>query len=604
MENSSFDLTMWNRLESRTLSNEFGRTLKSEIRDGLWMLSRQWQVGEFEAQDTGSPVFACLDWKYAPFDKIALANNTAGNIKQISEDIPLETEVERILVQPDLGLQIEMGRHFTRMLKKRLSTTRSKSVLDKLLAINGMRFETINDSTDEAKYNNAQLLVNTKMQQYIDAAIFGKAVDGWVLYQRLSSETLSKIIGEDDATLDQIGQDFQEWFTTQYTQPENVEEDGWLPERLEYQFSASLQNESTDKKVLVAREYFQGRLDWYAMDYADQNDALHVDGLGANNDPAEKGECRHLIPAQVQFPGMPNARWWEFEDGTINFDAMDAKLNETGKMVIAEFAMLYSNDWFVVPLRVPVGAAINLAPIVVTDVFGQRTIINHYENTGQASPHWSFFRMHHQEKDINAQSDDCLLIPPVLSDYQEGKPIEEISFSRDEMANMVWGIESIVPDNLGNGKNGFEHALAIKEYYKALEGADPEPPLDNEATIKYQVSTTVPENWIPFIAVRKEGTIDDIILRRAAMPRVLQGFPIRRIRPLTQLLRSGMDDGSLPFFDICEEEVPPSGAIVKLKWQRSRWYNGKIALWQGYGKTNGRGERSSGLKFDQFVDKK
>ena len=46
----------WNRLEGRTRAEDFDRALKAEVRDALWMLSRQWQMGEFEGEDGGSPV--------------------------------------------------------------------------------------------------------------------------------------------------------------------------------------------------------------------------------------------------------------------------------------------------------------------------------------------------------------------------------------------------------------------------------------------------------------------------------------------------------------------------------------------------------------------
>ena len=84
--NSSFDLTFWNRLESRTQYKEFDRSMKNEIRDGLWMLTRQWQTGEFQAEDTGSPVFSCMEWSHAPMKRIALAQNEPS---AISPEIPL-----------------------------------------------------------------------------------------------------------------------------------------------------------------------------------------------------------------------------------------------------------------------------------------------------------------------------------------------------------------------------------------------------------------------------------------------------------------------------------------------------------------------------------
>ena len=40
-------VTIWNRLEGRPRTAAFDRALRAEVRDALWFLSRQWQLGEF-----------------------------------------------------------------------------------------------------------------------------------------------------------------------------------------------------------------------------------------------------------------------------------------------------------------------------------------------------------------------------------------------------------------------------------------------------------------------------------------------------------------------------------------------------------------------------
>jgi len=50
---------MWNRVEGRPRATKnFDRALQAEVRDALWMLTKQWQMGEFEGDDAGSPVLA------------------------------------------------------------------------------------------------------------------------------------------------------------------------------------------------------------------------------------------------------------------------------------------------------------------------------------------------------------------------------------------------------------------------------------------------------------------------------------------------------------------------------------------------------------------
>ena len=51
-------VTLWNRVEGRPRTVNFERALRAEVRDALWMISRQWQLGEFKGEDAGSPVSA------------------------------------------------------------------------------------------------------------------------------------------------------------------------------------------------------------------------------------------------------------------------------------------------------------------------------------------------------------------------------------------------------------------------------------------------------------------------------------------------------------------------------------------------------------------
>ena len=53
--------------------------------------------------------------------------------------------------------------------------------------------------------------------------------------------------------------------------------------------------------------------------------------------------------------------------------------------------------------------------------------------------------------------------------------------------------------------------------------------------------------------------------------------------------------------NICEEEVPREGARVTRSYQLARWLDGSTHLWMGRRKQVGRGEGSSGLRFDSVL---
>ena len=64
-------ITAYNRLEASPRTMQFDRSLKAEVRDPLWMLTRQWQFGEF----TRSSHVQC------PFSSgVTASNNACGGV--------------------------------------------------------------------------------------------------------------------------------------------------------------------------------------------------------------------------------------------------------------------------------------------------------------------------------------------------------------------------------------------------------------------------------------------------------------------------------------------------------------------------------------------
>ena len=132
------------------------------------------------------------------------------------------------------------------------------------------------------------------------------------------------------------------------------------------------------------------------------------------------------------------------------------------------------------------------------------------------------------------------------------------------------------------------------------------PPPGNDAKLKYELMTSVPENWIPFIPVAVPGSNLEVQLQRASMPRMLkgtQGITPDKVKPVTAFIREGLDQTAPQRFLLAEEEVPRAGTRLESRWQRCRWTDGSIITWLGYRRSTGRGEGTSGLAFDQLIPK-
>jgi len=120
-------ITRWNRLEGRPRTHDFGRALQAEVRDALWFLSRQWQLGEFVGDDAGSPVLARAGLDLRTLNQYQPAD---GPVLDLDADDVLEPRVERRRVPMELGgqtlsldLRMTVGRRWVRLLERDFPAT-------------------------------------------------------------------------------------------------------------------------------------------------------------------------------------------------------------------------------------------------------------------------------------------------------------------------------------------------------------------------------------------------------------------------------------------------------------------------------------------------
>jgi hypothetical protein len=178
-----------------------------------------------------------------------------------------------------------------------------------------------------------------------------------------------------------------------------------------------------------------------------------------------------------------------------------------------------------------------------------------------------------------------------------GPALEDVSLIRDENANLVWGIERTARLATGEGRRGSEVAAEVLAHRLRLFP----PPLPDEprAAVAYLAMSTIPENWIPFIPVHVPGDTRRIQLQRAALPSSVDGQPVR---PRTALLREGLDAVDPQPYFVNEEEVPQTGTVLRVAYNRTRWHNGRVCVWLSARRGTGRGEGSSGLSFDLLAN--
>ena len=94
-------ITTWSRLEPNVRGASQNETLKARIYDPLWLLARQWQLGEMQGDDNGTPVSARVRAECAELTRYVPQGGAAQPVSFDPKKSPLEAFVEREAVHPE-----------------------------------------------------------------------------------------------------------------------------------------------------------------------------------------------------------------------------------------------------------------------------------------------------------------------------------------------------------------------------------------------------------------------------------------------------------------------------------------------------------------------
>ncbi|MCP4338318.1 MAG: hypothetical protein GY799_05385 [Desulfobulbaceae bacterium] len=554
----------WNRFEPRPRNEDISRSLEAQVRDPMWFLTRQFQLGEFQGEDAASPFFVELVGRTSPLNAWRSCGETTEQV--LDSGAPLEAQVENEPFSPDLAMAVELGQKF-----------------ETLLRTNG-KHELVDIYRQKYPLSKSSEPNDPQAARFINICA-GRAINGLELLKAvpvlLKSET--KIVD--------ILRTFSDWVAKVYGLTLSKEDArSWQPAQLEYRLEVSATTPDFSGVRFDAYPGREGQFDWYAFDQKAQ------DPKGSSPHTVEKFS-RSMQPMKVQFNGMPNARWWKFEHGRVNLCAVDTDLRELAKLALTDFMLIQSNDWYVVPFTQAVGTLCKLDTMQVYDVFGGKTFVDRADNNlinpseGNDLPDqnncWSMFSTSLKGTDPqNREVAEFFILPPsAYNATMNSDPIEEIRFMRDEMANLVWAIEHTTENGIGEPWPGHERAVAAVTEETTHKSAAP---------LIYRIQNNVPEHWIPFIPVRIPGTTREIALERAAMLNQEE----EEIKPHGRIL----DPDSLEVYRVREEEVTRVGTRISRVVRRSRWTDGSTHLWIARRKRAGAGEGNSGLRYDIAVD--
>lgn len=359
----------------------------------------------------------------------------------------------------------------------------------------------------------------------------------------------------------------------------------WDPQHLEYNFGV------TDGDTrLDANEYDGQRLDWYSFN------------VSTRGEFSETTQHLALRPSLVTFPGAPLPRWWSFEDRRIGLGETKRPQLSFMTMLLTEFALMYSNDWFVLPVTHTPGHIRRIDNFTAMDSFGVVFQVHPVIDPSNLQSGWEVFTLTAPSQTRDGR---LLYVPNTLYHALESEAYESVSLIRDETANLVWAIEHSYQSDKGQTrKRHDEEASKIRPPPDAEYYWDSEQQIlvhrseifeEDKTGDRYQgpvsvyvPKTDTPSNWIPYV-MRQQKVGGQPALRRG-----------RTIEDLTE----GPQYKGLLLKEskwIFEEEIQTTGLNLSRVYQLARDEDGNRYLWRSRKKSIGDERSSSGLRFDSLT---
>lgn len=577
----------WDRLEPHSREEDLEEGLQARVADPLWMLARQWQVGEFRGEDAATPIHARVEVVSMALRSFRNETVAGADSRKLGRAAPLEARVEAESVW-DGPAASRLAAEAGHQLLVRLDAIGLGHLRDDL-----RREFPLAVDEDELAALPAGERVRLRL-------LARRSIDGNELRRATWAEL--RAVGLTAAERAAVRPVFEVWraeTNERFVEPGEAG-DAWEDERLEYAFSLGGKARG-EERVVAAREYPGGRLDWYGFDL--QADGSH--GLGGAPGAGTRAVVQAL-PVPLAYAGMPASRWWELEDGRVYFGGLATGPADLGRLAVAEYATIYSDDWFLVPLRVPVQALSRIRSMRMLDTFGRdhpvdaAAALDETQGGGTVKPRpWGFFELAGDEGPVDGRA-PWLCVPPVLATSLHGEPVERVSFVRDEASNVGWAIEELVETPNGKGmKRRLRTGLLqadVSEVSEASDEGEGAAPTETAGggegePWRWRVQTDVPPHWIPLVPQRVSATSAQVRLHRGRLlawealdPRVAgaRGRVLAPDRPLR----------------LHEEEVPKGGVQVTRRWQVARGVDGRLYVWMARQKRPGRGDRGAGLRFD------
>lgn len=337
----------------------------------------------------------------------------------------------------------------------------------------------------------------------------------------------------------------------------------WVEDELIYDRDDAF---TADGVRLHLRRHRGGRLDWYSVD-AD---------VPADLPPAEPdGILRRVVPARLEYPGMPRRGVWEIEDAQADLAAIAPDAVHTATQIMLALYASHRDEWFDVPVPTPTGRILRIVRFAVTDSFGDVYVAERGPEGVVSGPHglhppvdavpvpdswlaggalpWGLFHTRHLE------SGDLVLVQTVDRPLA-GEVVERVQFGVDDESNLVWAVERRLDGRATTPMS-------------PVDGTSLVPPRPSDQT-KGQAYDYVPgvgteSHWIPY-TMSETGQPRELVQRRLVD---LSRFPVVVVGVAKAAVLTGERRR------LVESVIPLGGLEVERRWMLVRDAVGEPHLW-------------------------
>jgi len=532
------------RIEPRRSPREdLQRGFAAEVADPAWFLGRQWQMGEHQGENAGSPVRVRIDYSRAPLEE---SPDRPGEFPGKVEGRPITPAEAIVEGEPDdwwtLGRRIRLGL--------------SAAPLVDAAALPADQNITLRLRADEQEGAEEPLDLPPPFE------VFSDGYDGRALFRATQSGALANGSPLPVSLRNALVNNgiFTEVPTT-------LRVDHWGAKELVY--AAKLTSGGT---TLAAERHDGGDVDWWSLEAQGPLDVV----------PAP--EPLFARPTRFRYPGAPHPRWWQIEDAAVDIGGFPPDRSHFPTMLLLDLILAHSDDWFTAPIRPPdgrIGDVLALHRVVVTDIFDEEFEIEPPQD-------WSLFK-------VQGLENTTLALVPTVATPLAGEAIEQVTLGTDEDANLLFAVEE-----RSDGRH-----LASLTAEPAAPPAD-RPDFGGRTGYLYRPSTAVPHHWHPYVIDETHAERRFVQARlanytklpAAGMPPVSDEdwlAPEPRARLLHDDRANPPDE---PIHQIAPSTVPVQGLRLDRRYVLGRRSDGAPVLWVQRQRLPLLSPPTTGLRFD------